>query len=719
MQETLGLARKYLQLGFAIFPVKHKDKAPAVPRGFKDASKDPEQIEKWFSSIERNIGIATGPVSGVVVVDIDSDKLNSVSRALVDKLLDIDTLASQTGSGGYHFFFQVSPEDLRNRAGILPGIDFRADGGYVVAPPSIHPNGRSYHWLRETAPAPLPPWVLELVRPPSPSVTSSTPKPPTQGLETRGRLSRKTQEFLANGAPAGQWNTALFLAAKDHQEQGYSIEETIERLNAVTGVLDEADGKTIRSAFAREPKYEPRPLSKDGEEEAPDATAFLNQCGMVLKCWHNEFYEWVDNRYRRVPRGDMKARVVRWMGKATIKQVEEILFNLAALVHVSSTVNPQDWLSGSGPDVIATKNGLVTLNEPARLLQPSPDFFTLSAVPYEYSPAATCPTWEKILEEALPDPGARAVLQEWFGYNLTRESLFDGFALLEGVGANGKSVVTSVLQLMLGRDNVSNVSLVAFNAERTFPLAATVGKLANVVSDLQVPSTPQEGLLRQFISGEWMTIERKNQDPFSFKPTAKLTFATNEKPSFRDRTSGTWRRIVLFKFDTVIPPERREPKYRRDSFWIESGELAGVFNWALEGLYRLKAQGGKFSKPESMLKAEELYRLEQNPEIEFFEEYCTLTQSPPGPPSTPPLISRPDVYKAYQTWAEENGVAHPLGRNKFFQALERKFEGVEIRKVKTEKGKGPQLTAYVGLSVVGVEEIPQTGRLGKLGKVIE
>ena len=154
MAETMKeWALKYADIGLAVFPLKPKDKRPATENGCKAATTDSRQIETWWSRWPNaNIGIATGSVSGgLVVIDLDVDKDKGIngyeSLAIWQKENGElpETWTSITGRGGYHYIY-IDGATNRNRAGLYDGIDIRGEGGYIVAPPSIHPNGRQYEW---------------------------------------------------------------------------------------------------------------------------------------------------------------------------------------------------------------------------------------------------------------------------------------------------------------------------------------------------------------------------------------------------------------------------------------------------------------------------------------------------------------------------------------------------------------------------------------------
>jgi hypothetical protein len=118
-----------------------------------------EEIETWLNQWpSANIGIVTGSISKLIVVDIDPRH-----GGTNELFKDYKTPCSQTGGGGWHYYF-TSNSFITNRAGVLPGIDIRGEGGYVIAPPSLHTSGGSYKWLISPQNAPLlefPHWIFQ------------------------------------------------------------------------------------------------------------------------------------------------------------------------------------------------------------------------------------------------------------------------------------------------------------------------------------------------------------------------------------------------------------------------------------------------------------------------------------------------------------------------------------------------------------------------------
>ena len=150
LNAALKYATKY---GWAVFPCSPNTKKPLTPHGCKDAKKDPGAIRAWWKRYpDAGIGIATGAISNLIVIDedIDEDKGVDGCHAVIlwerDNGDFPDTVVSITGRGGRHLYFKYDGEDIKNRAGIIDGVDVRGQGGYVIAPPSVHPNGTVYEW---------------------------------------------------------------------------------------------------------------------------------------------------------------------------------------------------------------------------------------------------------------------------------------------------------------------------------------------------------------------------------------------------------------------------------------------------------------------------------------------------------------------------------------------------------------------------------------------
>lgn len=164
-------ASKYAQLfNWPVFPV-NIEKRPLTTHGFKDATTDQKQIKSWYElNPSAGVAVATGKVSGLTVLDIDSKP--DASEILSDLETEFGSLPitahAITGGGGYHFFFKYE-DGATSCVGVRTGVDIRADGGYIVLPPSLHCSGRTYSWesshhINEVPIASMPSWLLPLIK---------------------------------------------------------------------------------------------------------------------------------------------------------------------------------------------------------------------------------------------------------------------------------------------------------------------------------------------------------------------------------------------------------------------------------------------------------------------------------------------------------------------------------------------------------------------------
>jgi Protein of unknown function (DUF3631)/Bifunctional DNA primase/polymerase, N-terminal/Primase C terminal 2 (PriCT-2) len=161
--EALAWARN----GFAIFACQPRGKKPMTPNGFYDATSDEAQICKWWAKWpDANIGLPTGAVNGILIVDVDPPEGEDLLAILEERYRRLPpTSRARTGKGRH--LYLVQPEDCGKVSSSNDGgLDIRAEGGYVIAPRSVHLNGTRYEWDPESpeAFALAPQWLLDFAR---------------------------------------------------------------------------------------------------------------------------------------------------------------------------------------------------------------------------------------------------------------------------------------------------------------------------------------------------------------------------------------------------------------------------------------------------------------------------------------------------------------------------------------------------------------------------
>ncbi len=207
-------ALAYARLGWSVIPVQPRGKVPLVSwTEFQLRRAGENEVRAWWQRWpDANVGVVTGAQSGLIVVDIDGP----TGEQSVNDEASMNTVECRTGRGR-HLYFAHPGARVGSRAGVRPGVDVRGDGGYVVAPPSIHASGRPYEWRLAHEPgtldlAALPGWVSAIPQ------LSSLGSPAGAGVW--------------EGVPAGGRNSAAARLAGVLLRRGFTGREVLEAVLA-------------------------------------------------------------------------------------------------------------------------------------------------------------------------------------------------------------------------------------------------------------------------------------------------------------------------------------------------------------------------------------------------------------------------------------------------------------------------------------------------------
>ncbi|MEW6425189.1 MAG: phage/plasmid primase, P4 family [Bacillota bacterium] len=312
------------------------------------------------------------------------------------------------------------------------------------------------------------------------------------------------------------------------------------------------------------------------------------------------------------------------------------------------------------PLIINLKNGLLDIKSGA--LKPhDPEFLATIQLNCNYDEGAGCPLFLKFLSEVLP-PENILLIQEFYGYCLVPLTSAQKAFVLHGPGQSGKSTVLSVLEYMLGKQNVSSVEWQ--NLGDRFKTAQLFGKLANIAADLPAQAIEDAAAFKAIVGGDTITAERKFKNPFSFKPFARLLFSCNRLPYSKDQTGAFYRRLIIIPFENVIPDDKVDKRLKEKLF----REVDGIFSWALEGLRRLMANNFTFSENDTTRAQIERYRLENSNVLAFIAENCVVKPQC--------VVKREKLYSEYRRWCEDNGY-YFVSRRSFNQEIEANFPNVQ------------------------------------------
>ena len=310
----------------------------------------------------------------------------------------------------------------------------------------------------------------------------------------------------------------------------------------------------------------------------------------------------------------------------------------------------------ANPYIINVRNGLYNVLEDT-LTEHTPDYYSTVQLAVTYDRKADCPLFRKYLEESMDgDMDQVGLIQEMLGYFLIPVNSAQKCFVIVGVAAAGKSVLLRVLNdVLLGRRNVSNVSWQALN-ERFKP-AELFGKLANIFADLPTKNIDDNGIFKALVGEDYLTVEKKNKNPFSFQSSARLLFSCNSIPmNYGDKSEGFYRRLIIIRFNRTVPPEKRDPELL-EKFRMEAD---GIFLFALEGLKRLMNNHYRFSETQVNKAELQQYREESDSVLSFTKEYCEL-----GGGCT---AGSTELFNAYKGYCDECGLK-PYSQKKFVQQV--------------------------------------------------
>lgn len=355
--------------------------------------------------------------------------------------------------------------------------------------------------------------------------------------------------------------------------------------------------------------------------------------------------------------------------KFTIATRKQIIDNLKILVHKNlSEFNSKDLLNFPKTMFEVWGNNICAHK---------PELLSTVRLPYDYDPFAQCPLWLKTLEGIFEgDQDKINILQEFFGYCLTKDVTREKSLLLLGESRSGKSTILETLQKIIGEENCSSVSLEYLSNPQYTPML--INKMVNIDWDVASGAEKFEANFKIITSGEPVSVNQKFVATFKFRPYCKLVMAANRFPRITDHSSAFYKRLILLPCNRVFEPEEQDLqlKYKMNE------ELSGIFNWALKGFQKLQKRGGFEVNKEFMVDAVQELREESNPIEIFFKENIITDVSGNAE------IVKSEIYKLYTDWCRLNGNA-PMSSIKFGQFVYQKYSKFTPKNSRGSTGSRP------------------------------
>lgn len=704
----------YAELGLAVFPLAYRNKVPAIEGGCKAATTEKSKIERWWNQNPRyNIGIATGNKSnGLVVIDLDVDKNKGIDgyevlRDWQNKHGELpETWQSITGRGGYHYFYKDTITHS-NKVGLYEGVDIRGEGGYIVAPPSVHPNGNTYEWEQE-------PKEYEIAQ--VDDIVNDFFKSEKQRIDSEHKTNFKVPELIPEGKRV---DTIVRLIAslrtKGLDDDAIKAAVRVENEKRCNPPLKEKElEKAVFPALKRDwqvnsPYYNNfNAMNENDNKYVNEVLKKLNELNAVERFPMNDrgsadlFATIFKNvsRYNPTKKDWMYYDKTRWTAdtegmraKRNAKMLADVLVRYSVTASLPDDKRQSYIKYAAGMMNYRNRNVMITdakdLNffenteldkddflincrncvldlseDQPKVLEHNADLLLSKICNASYNPAATCTLWEKTVNEIMQGDTAKIkYLQKMSGRFLTGDTSEEEFYIFFGATTrNGKSTITEILLYLLG-DYATTISpeSLAIKANKDSRTASPdIAKLAG--TRLVVASEPprrmlfDSSLVKTLTGRDTVSARFLHENEFQFKPKFKLILNSNYLPVISDKTVFSSNRVKVVPFERHFT-EKEQNKHLKEQL---QQEIDGILNWCIQGLSLYRKEG--LEPPTAVQIATHEYS-EDSDKIGKFISEC-LEKSDEN-------LAAKDVYEKYSQWCNDCGLGVD-GRTSFYEELKTK-----------------------------------------------
>jgi len=649
----LEYALRYIEKGWSIIPIKPKSKLPMMDswKLHQEMRLTKAQAQKiWGDTPEAGIALVCGEISGVIVVDIDN-KGGTPDHGLTLPM----TLCAKSGGGGQHIFYKWRKGLIGAKVGFRKNVDIRSDASYIIIAPSVHPSGNEYEWIiDENEPiAPAPEWLE------------------TKNQDDYEKDKTDWEEFFKGHKGEGVRNmSAAQLAGKIMYETSPEMWDTLgwgyfklwnKEYNNPS--LSEKELLTTWKSIKKTHLKNSKPPEDEGESDPNDPVALEEKA--VLKQFikektkgtfylatyitkkyniitvgeaEREMYVYRDGMYRRAENEVIYPEIQRILGHHVTKNAKTETFHKIA----DMTSESREIFESAPVNLIPLKNGVFDM-ETDQLLPHSPEYRFTFQFPVVHKAGATCPKTLEFMKQVLNE-SQLATVQEWIGYYFYRFYAFKKAIIFVGEGDTGKTTLLETIMHLLGKENISSVSLQKMSGDK-FAAAHLYEKHGNLVDELSARDISDTGNFKIATGGGSIAGEYKFGNQFSFQNFSKFTFACNKIPDVKDFDDEAYfNRWMVIRFENPIT--KKIPNFIKTL--TTEDERSGLFLFAMEGLKRLLEQGG-FTYSKSAI----------DTKLEMMRSGSSIAQfaSERIAQDVGSEISKEDMYEAYTTFCAQNGLA--------------------------------------------------------------
>lgn len=323
-------------------------------------------------------------------------------------------------------------------------------------------------------------------------------------------------------------------------------------------------------------------------------------------------------------------------------------------IMIQENTKPED------ANLIAFENGLYDITDDS-FIEFTPEHIITNKIRWRYNPQA----YSKLADDTLNkiscnDPQIRALLEEAIGYCFYRRNELGKAFILTGDKSNGKSTFLSMVQCLLGDENIASLDLKELGDR--FKTAELFGKLANIGDDIGDEFIANAAIFKKLVTGDRVSVERKGQNPFEFNNYSKFLFSANNIPRIKDKTGAVQRRLIIIPFDATFSAS--DPDFNPYIKHLLKTEevMQYLINLGIQGLKRVLLNRA-FTSSTKVQKELDEYEEQNNPILGFFRECEDEEFKIENEPTN-------KVYKRYQEYCLANSL-QPMSNIEFSKQVNR------------------------------------------------
>jgi len=619
-----------------IFPLQPRSKIPM--QAWKQY-----QTENFEGIIppENNYAVVCGAVSeNLAVFDFDNCDSVEILNNLLENAIN-STLVVKT-SRGFHVYLKLAKEikNMKMTKGEVI-IDVQSTGKYVVGGTSIHPSGNEYEVISKT---------LTVKRAFGVEILQRLVDAGFTGMVDEAGTPTAGSDIAKGGVKYGSLHnsflkfcnyTIMVMDINDfHTYQ--KLCENWNRSGNNEFQINEHDFNQVmndswKHCMEKKTRQEQGEDVEKTKKEKPHHYTLKVADEMPFKTMRDTkeilFYE--DGVYHLGGESKIEEICQRIIPECAINDIREVI----AEIQRSTYVDREDF--DRDPYKICMANVVIDVLT-GDLLEHSPNLLYRNRIPVTYDPKILPIEVPKFLRECHLEPKIIYKLLEEAAYVLLREPRFQVAFMYTGVGSNGKSVWLDWLRDFFGTENASEISLHDLASNR-FRVAELDGKLINIYADLKSNALKENDIIKPLIGGDAITVEKKQQHPFSMKPYTKLFFSANRIPEINDESIGMYRRLSLTRWDIVFSEINRD--VNRLEKMNTNLERTGMFNILLRTLQKL-IKRGRFMNEMSMEDRRNTWKVTADPVIEYVDKYIVEMKDE--------MISYDDLYDHFTSVIQQS-----------------------------------------------------------------